>query len=235
MYQQEPHSYRELPLRMAELGLVHRNEKSGQLHGLMRVRAFTQDDAHIFMTQEQVVGEIQRVAELIDEVYQRFGFSYHVELSTQPENSIGSAEEWELATRALRNAMDALELPYSVNEGDGAFYGPKLDFHLKDSIGRTWQCGTIQLDFQLPRRFGAEYIGADGKTHRPVMIHRVLFGSIERFHWDSDRALRRKVSGMAVPGAGKAAAGLRQISALCAWRAGETVGQGHPRRAGYER
>ena len=181
VYQQEPHSYRELPLRMAELGLVHRNEKSGQLHGLMRVRAFTQDDAHIFMTQEQVVGEIQRVAELIDEVYQRFGFSYHVELSTQPENSIGSAEEWELATRALRNAMDALELPYSVNEGDGAFYGPKLDFHLKDSIGRTWQCGTIQLDFQLPRRFGAEYIGADGKTHRPVMIHRVLFGSIERF------------------------------------------------------
>lgn len=181
VYQQEPHSYRELPLRVAELGLVHRNEKSGQLHGLMRVRAFTQDDAHIFMTQEQVVGEIQRVAELIDEVYQRFGFSYHVELSTQPENSIGSAEEWELATRALRNAMDALELPYSVNEGDGAFYGPKLDFHLKDSIGRTWQCGTIQLDFQLPRRFGAEYIGADGKTHRPVMIHRVLFGSIERF------------------------------------------------------
>ena len=181
VYQQEPHSYRELPLRMAELGLVHRNEKSGQLHGLMRVRAFTQDDAHIFMTQEQVVGEIQRVAELIDEVYQRFGFSYHVELSTQPENSIGSAEEWELATRALRNAMDALKLPYSVNEGDGAFYGPKLDFHLKDSIGRTWQCGTIQLDFQLPRRFGAEYIGADGKAHRPVMIHRVLFGSIERF------------------------------------------------------
>lgn len=181
VYQQTPHSYRELPLRLAELGLVHRNEKSGQLHGLMRVREFTQDDAHIFMTPEQVIGEIQSVARLIDQVYQKFGFDYHVELSTQPEDSIGSAEDWELATQALRNAMDSLGIPYLVNEGDGAFYGPKLDFHLKDSIGRTWQCGTIQLDFQLPQRFGAEYIGADGERHQPIMIHRVIFGSIERF------------------------------------------------------
>lgn len=181
VYQQTPHSYRELPLRLAELGLVHRNEKSGQLHGLMRVREFTQDDAHIFMTPEQVIGEIQSVAKLIDQVYQKFGFDYHVELSTQPEDSIGSAEDWELATQALRNAMDSMGIPYLVNEGDGAFYGPKLDFHLKDSIGRTWQCGTIQLDFQLPQRFGAEYIGADGGRHQPIMIHRVIFGSIERF------------------------------------------------------
>ena len=181
VYKQEPHSYRDLPLRLAELGLVHRNEKSGQLHGLMRVRAFTQDDAHIFMTQEQMIGEIQNVAGLIDTVYTKFGFEYHVELSTRPEDSIGSAEDWELATSALQNAMDALGIPYSVNEGDGAFYGPKLDFHLKDSIGRTWQCGTIQLDFQLPQRFEAEYIGADGEKHRPIMIHRVIFGSIERF------------------------------------------------------
>lgn len=181
VYKQEPHSYRDLPLRLAELGLVHRHEKSGQLHGLMRVRAFTQDDAHIFMTQEQMIGEIQNVARLIDTVYKKFGFEYHVELSTQPKDSIGSAEDWELATDALRHAMDALGIPYSVNEGDGAFYGPKLDFHLKDSIGRTWQCGTIQLDFQLPQRFEAEYTGADGEKHRPIMIHRVIFGSIERF------------------------------------------------------
>ncbi|MDE7418509.1 MAG: threonine--tRNA ligase [Lachnospiraceae bacterium] len=181
VYKQTPHSYRELPLRLAELGLVHRNEKSGQLHGLMRVREFMQDDAHIFMTQEQVIDEIKGVAKLIDNVYKKFGFDYHVELSTQPENSIGSAGDWELATRALRNAMDSMDIPYSVNEGDGAFYGPKLDFHLKDSIGRTWQCGTIQLDFQLPQRFGAEYIGADGERHQPIMIHRVIFGSIERF------------------------------------------------------
>ena len=181
VYQQTPRSYRELPLRLAELGIVHRNEKSGQLHGLMRVREFTQDDAHIFMTQAQVIDEIQGVARLIDQVYQKFGFDYHVELSTQPENSIGSAKDWELATQALRNAMDSMNIPYLVNEGDGAFYGPKLDFHLKDSIGRTWQCGTIQLDFQLPQRFGAEYIGADGGRHQPIMIHRVVFGSIERF------------------------------------------------------
>lgn len=181
VYKSEPHSYRDLPLRLAELGLVHRNEKSGQLHGLMRVREFTQDDAHIFMTEEQIIDEIQNVVKLIDIVYTRFGFEYHVELSTQPENSIGSARDWELATKALGNAMDSLEIPYSINEGDGAFYGPKLDFHLKDSVGRTWQCGTIQLDFQLPGRFNAEYMGADGEKHRPIMIHRVIFGSIERF------------------------------------------------------
>ncbi len=181
VYKMEPHSYRDLPLRLAELGLVHRNEKSGQLHGLMRVRAFTQDDAHIFMTQEQIIEEIQNVVRLIDEVYTKFGFAYHVELSTRPENSMGSDEDWELATKALKDAMDSLKIPYSVNEGDGAFYGPKLDFHLKDSIGRTWQCGTIQLDFQLPQRFEAEYTGADGEKHRPIMIHRVILGSIERF------------------------------------------------------
>lgn len=181
VYKMEPHSYRDLPLRLAELGLVHRNEKSGQLHGLMRVRAFTQDDAHIFMTQEQIIEEIQNVVRLIDEVYAKFGFAYHVELSTRPENSMGSDEDWELATKALKDAMGSLKIPYSVNEGDGAFYGPKLDFHLKDSIGRTWQCGTIQLDFQLPQRFEAEYTGADGEKHRPIMIHRVILGSIERF------------------------------------------------------
>ena len=181
VYKLAPRSYRELPLRLAELGLVHRNEKSGQLHGLMRVRAFTQDDAHIFMTQDQIIEEIKKVAKLIDKVYTKFGFPYHVELSTRPENSIGSDEDWELATKALGIAMDSLEIPYSINEGDGAFYGPKLDFHLKDSIGRTWQCGTIQLDFQLPQRFEAEYIGADGAKHRPIMIHRVILGSIERF------------------------------------------------------
>lgn len=181
VYKLEPRSYRSLPLRLAELGLIHRHEKSGELHGLMRVRACTQDDAHIFMTQEQTAAEIQGVVRLIDTVYQKFGFAYHVELSTRPEDSIGSDEDWELATQALRSAMDAMGIPYSVNEGDGAFYGPKLDFHLKDSIGRTWQCGTIQLDFQLPQRFEAEYTGTDGEKHRPVMIHRVIFGSVERF------------------------------------------------------
>lgn len=181
VYQMQPHSYRELPMRIGELGLVHRHEKSGQLHGLMRVRCFTQDDAHIFMTREQITEEIQGVVRLIDEVYRKFGFSYYVELSTMPEDHVGSLEEWELATKALEQAMQGMDMTYTVNEGDGAFYGPKLDFHLKDSIGRTWQCGTIQLDFQLPQRFGAEYIGADGKKHRPIMIHRVVFGSIERF------------------------------------------------------
>ncbi|MGN0377730.1 MAG: threonine--tRNA ligase, partial [Suilimivivens sp.] len=181
VYKLEPRSYKDLPLRLSELGLVHRHEKSGQLHGLMRVRCFTQDDAHIFMTQEQITEEIQKVVELIDEVYSKFGFSYQVELSTRPENSIGSDEEWELATNALENAIKVMNIAYTVNEGDGAFYGPKLDFHLKDSIGRTWQCGTIQLDFQLPRRFEAEYTGADGEKHRPIMIHRVVFGSVERF------------------------------------------------------
>ena len=181
VYQSEPRSYRDLPLRMGELGLVHRHEKSGQLHGLMRVRCFTQDDAHIFMMPEQIRDEIKGVAKLIDEVYSLFGFKYHVELSTRPEDSMGSDEDWELATDALRGALDDLGLPYVVNEGDGAFYGPKIDFHLQDSIGRTWQCGTIQLDFQLPLRFDLEYTGADGEKHRPIMIHRVAFGSIERF------------------------------------------------------
>ena len=181
VYASEPRSYRDLPLRMGELGLVHRHEKSGQLHGLMRVRCFTQDDAHIFMTPDQIKDEIKGVAGLINEVYSLFGFQYHVELSTRPEDSMGSDEDWEMATDALRSALDELQLPYVVNEGDGAFYGPKIDFHLVDCIGRTWQCGTIQLDFQLPQRFELEYVGADGEKHRPIMIHRVVFGSIERF------------------------------------------------------
>lgn len=181
IYKMEPHSYRELPMRVGELGLIHRNEKSGTLHGLMRVRCCTQDDAHIFMTPEQVTDEIKGVARLIDEVYSAFGFEYFVELSTKPENSIGSDEEWDMATKALEKAIQEMGVPYTINEGDGAFYGPRLDFHLRDSIGRTWQCGTIQLDFQLPQRFEAEYIGADGEKHRPIMIHRVIFGSIERF------------------------------------------------------
>ena len=181
VYKSEPRSYRDLPLRMGELGLVHRHEKSVQLHVLMRVRCVTQDDAHIFMTPEQIRDEIKGVARLIDSVYQLFGFKYHVELSTRPEDSMGSDEDWEIATEGLRGALDDLGLDYVVNEGDGAFYGPKIDFHLEDSIGRTWQCGTIQLDFQLPLRFECEYIGADGEKHRPIMIHRVAFGSIERF------------------------------------------------------
>ncbi len=181
VYKSEPRSYKDLPMRIGELGLVHRHEKSGELHGLMRVRCFTQDDAHIFMTEEQITSEIKGVARLIDEVYSLFGFKYHVELSTMPEDHIGDEKDWESATNALRAALDELKLPYVVNEGDGAFYGPKIDFHLEDSIGRTWQCGTIQLDFQLPMRFEAEYTGADGAKHRPIMIHRVVFGSIERF------------------------------------------------------
>ena len=181
VYKSQPRSYRDLPLRIGELGLVHRHEKSGQLHGLMRVRCFTQDDAHIFMTRDQIKDEIKGVMRLIDEVYSRFGFPYHVELSTRPEDSMGSDEDWELATDALREALDETGKEYVVNEGDGAFYGPKIDFHLTDSLGRTWQCGTIQLDFQLPQRFEAEYMGADGEKHRPIMIHRVVYGSIERF------------------------------------------------------
>lgn len=181
VYKSVPHSYKELPIRMGELGLVHRHEKSGALHGLMRVRCFTQDDAHIYMTKEQITEEIKGVVRLIDEVYTKFGFKYYVELSTKPENCIGSDEDWEVATNGLREALDDLQMNYVINEGDGAFYGPKIDFHLEDSIGRTWQCGTIQLDFQLPQRFEAEYIGADGEKHRPIMIHRVVFGSIERF------------------------------------------------------
>ena len=181
VYKSQPRSYRDLPLRVGELGLVHRHEKSGQLHGLMRVRCFTQDDAHIFMTQEQITEEIKNVTRLINEVYILFGFEYFVELSTRPEDSMGSDEDWELATNGLRNALEEMGLDYIVNEGDGAFYGPKIDFHLRDSIGRTWQCGTIQLDFQLPQRFEAEYVAEDGTKKRPIMIHRVCFGSIERF------------------------------------------------------
>ncbi len=181
VYKNEPHSYKDLPIRMGELGLVHRHEKSGQLHGLFRVRCFTQDDAHIFMTQSQIKDEIKGIVRLINEVYTLFGFKYHVELSTRPENSMGSDEDWEIATDSLRSALDDMGLGYVVNEGDGAFYGPKIDFHLEDSIGRTWQCGTIQLDFQLPQRFELEYVGEDGAKHTPIMVHRVAFGSIERF------------------------------------------------------
>lgn len=181
MYKRELHSYRDLPIRMGELGLVHRHELSGALHGLMRVRCFTQDDAHIFMMPSQIKDEIIGVIEMVDYFYNLFGFKYHVELSTRPENSMGSDEDWELATNALKDALESRGIEYKINEGDGAFYGPKIDFHLQDCIGRTWQCGTIQLDFQMPERFDLTYIGADGEKHRPVMIHRVIFGSIERF------------------------------------------------------
>ena len=181
VYKSKPRSYRDLPLRMGELGIVHRHELSGALHGLMRVRCFTQDDAHIFMTEDMIKDEIKGVAALIDEVYSMFGFKYHVELSTMPEDHMGSLEQWEQATSALENALKELGRDYVINEGDGAFYGPKIDFHLEDCLGRTWQCGTIQLDYQMPERFDLEYTGADGEKHRPIMIHRVLFGSIERF------------------------------------------------------
>jgi len=181
VYKRTLHSYRDLPLRMAELGLVHRHELSGTLHGLMRVRCFTQDDAHIFMLPEQIRDEVTGVIDLIDYFYGIFGFKYHVELSTRPEKSLGTDEQWETAIDALKSALDYKGMAYKINEGDGAFYGPKIDFHLEDSIGRTWQCGTIQLDFQMPERFDLEYIGPDGERHRPVIIHRVVFGSIERF------------------------------------------------------
>lgn len=180
-YKTKRHSYKELPLRMAELGLVHRHEMSGALHGLMRVRSFTQDDAHIFMARDQVTDEIINVINLIDEVYQKFGFSYHVELSTRPEKSIGAQEDWDMAENALKDALNQKGLDYILNEGDGAFYGPKIDFHLKDCLGRTWQCGTIQLDFQLPQRFELEYTASDNSQQRPIMLHRVAYGSIERF------------------------------------------------------
>lgn len=180
-FKRRMYSYRDLPVRIAEMGQVHRHELSGALHGLMRVRTFTQDDAHIFMLLEQAKEEIIGVIDFIDSVYRRFGFKYHVELSTRPEDSMGSEEEWEAATTSLREAIEARGMKYVVNEGDGAFYGPKLDFHLEDSIGRTWQCGTVQLDFQMPQRFGLSYVGSDGEKHVPIMIHRVIFGSIERF------------------------------------------------------
>ncbi len=181
LYKRRMYSYRDLPVRMGELGLVHRHELSGALHGLMRVRCFTQDDAHIFMLPEQVKDEIVGVIDLVDYFYKQFGFNYHVELSTKPEKAMGSDEDWEVAINALKEALEEKGMEYVINEGDGAFYGPKIDFHLEDSIGRTWQCGTIQLDFQMPERFDLTYIGADGDKHRPVMIHRVVFGSIERF------------------------------------------------------
>ena len=181
VYRSKPHSYRELPLRVGELGIVHRHELKGALHGLFRVRCFTQDDAHIFMRREQITDEIVGVVHLINEVYSKFGFEYFVELSTRPENSMGSDEDWEAATNGLKTALEKINLPYIVNEGDGAFYGPKIDFHLRDSLGRTWQCGTIQLDFQMPLNFNLEYIDEKGERQRPIMIHRVCFGSIERF------------------------------------------------------
>ncbi len=181
VYKLQPHSYKDLPIRMGEMGLVHRHEKSGQLHGLFRVRCFTQDDAHIFMLPEQITDEIKGVVRLTDKIYKQFGFTYKVELSTRPKDSMGTEEEWNAATNALRAALDELGLEYEINEGDGAFYGPKIDFHLKDSIGRTWQCGTIQLDFQMPQRFELEYVGEDGAKHRPIMIHRAIYGSMERF------------------------------------------------------
>ena len=181
VFKRKLHSYRDLPQRLGELGLVHRHEKSGTLHGLMRVRCFTQDDAHIFMTPDQIEDEILGVIRMIDKFYSGFGFKYSIELSTRPEDSMGSDEDWDRATNALKNALEANGKPYKINEGDGAFYGPKIDFHLQDCIGRTWQCGTIQLDFQMPERFDLNYIGPDGEKHRPVMIHRVIFGSIERF------------------------------------------------------
>ena len=181
VYKTEPHSYRDLPLRMAELGLVHRHEMSGALHGLFRVRCFTQDDAHIFMTWDQMEAEIQNVVKLFDEVYSVFGLSYQIEVSTMPEDHIGEKETWDFATETLKKAIEHMGKDYVINEGDGAFYGPKLDFHLADSLGRNWQCGTIQLDMQMPERFELEYVGEDGQKHRPVMIHRVVLGSIERF------------------------------------------------------
>ena len=181
VYKHGQHSYRELPIRYAEMGLVHRHEKSGVLHGLMRVRAFTQDDAHIFMLYHQIREEIRKVIEMVDEVYQTFGFTYSVELSTRPEKAMGEVEMWDMATQSLKDALEELKMPYAINEGDGAFYGPKIDFHLNDSIGRTWQCGTIQLDFQMPEKFDLSYIGEDGAKHRPAMIHRAIYGSIERF------------------------------------------------------
>ena len=181
VYANDMHSYRDLPIRMAELGLVHRHELSGALHGLFRVRSFTQDDAHVFMTPSQIKEELMSVIDLFGRIYSQFGLSYHVELSTKPEGAIGDDAIWELATEALREAIEAKGIPYRINEGDGAFYGPKLDFHIRDSIGRTWQCGTIQLDMNLPERFNLEYIAEDGQKHRPIMIHRACFGSMERF------------------------------------------------------
>ncbi|MFA5585203.1 MAG: threonine--tRNA ligase [Saccharofermentanales bacterium] len=181
VYKSKPHSYRDLPIRMGELGLVHRHEKSGALHGMMRVRAFTQDDAHLFMTPDQMADEIGGIVRLIDDLYRSFNFDYRVELSTRPENAMGSLEDWNLAEKVLKGVLDDLGADYTINEGDGAFYGPKIDFHVRDAIGRSWQCGTIQLDFQMPQRFDLEYVGSDGEKHRPIVVHRVAYGALERF------------------------------------------------------
>ena len=215
VYKTKLHSYRDLPLRMGELGLVHRHELSGALHGLMRVRCFTQDDAHIFMTPDQIKNEIKGVVNLIDSVYKTFGFQYHIELSTMPEDHMGAQEDWDNATDALRAAISELGYDYEVNEGDGAFYGPKLDFHLTDCLGRTWQCGTIQLDFQLPERFELEYTGEDGAKHRPIMIHRVVFGSIERFIGILTEHFAGAFPLWLSPGAGEGPADLRASPRVC--------------------
>ena len=240
VYQSEGRSYRDLPLRYAELGHVHRKEKSGELHGLMRVCSFTQDDAHILLAKEQIQDEVKRITALIDSFYKVFQFDYFVELSTRPEDSMGSDEDWEIATDGLRNALESLGLDYIVNEGDGAFYGPKIDFHLRDCLGRTWQCGTIQLDFQLPERFNLEYTGSDGEKHQPVMIHRVVFGSVEQgrvrlrraLHRHPDRAVRGTVPDLACPCAGKGAADLREVRGLRAQGDGAAARRRHPRLAG---
>ena len=202
VYKSQPHSYRELPLRVGELGIVHRHELSGALHGLFRVRCFTQDDAHIFMTPDQMKDEIKNVVKLFDEVYSVFGLSYKIELSTMPEDHIGTVEQWEHNQDILKEAITEMGKDFTINEGDGAFYGPKLDFHLADSLGRTWQCGTIQLDSQLPERFELEYIGADGEKHRPIMIHRVVLGFDRALYRRHHRALRRRVPDLACTGAG---------------------------------
>ncbi len=209
VYASEPHSYRELPLRVGELGLVHRHELSGALHGLFRVRCFTQDDAHIFMTPDQMKDVIQETVRLFDEVYSTFGLSYTIELSTMPEDHIGTVEEWEHNQDILKNAITDMGKTFEVNEGDGAFYGPKLDFHLADSLGRTWQCGTIQLDSQLPERFELEYTGEDGQKHRPVMVHRVVLGSVERFIGVITEHFAGAFPGVAEPGAGEGPAHYR--------------------------
>ena len=233
VYRSQPHSYRELPLRVGELGLVHRHELKGALHGLFRVRCFTQDDAHIFMRPDQITDEIIGVVGLINQVYSKFGFDYFVELSTRPENSMGSDEDWEAATNGLIKALEKLNMPYIVNEGDGAFYGPKIDFHLRDSLGRTWQCGTIQLDFQMPLNFGLEYIAEDGSRQRPIMIHRVCFGSIERFIGILTEHFRGQVPDVARADAGEGSAGFRQEHGLCEGSLRGAAREDDPLRAGY--
>ncbi len=236
VYKSEPHSYRDLPLRVGELGLVHRHGASGALHGLFRVRCFTQDDAHIFMTWDQMKGEIKNVVKLFDEVYSVFGLSYEIELSTMPEDHMGDEKDWNFAQETLKEAITEMGKTYVVNEGDGAFYGPKLDFHLADSLGRTWQCGTIQLDMQLPERFELEYVGEDGAKHRPVMIHRVVLGIHRAVHRRHHRALCRRLPRLALSRTGEGAhrhrAGrrLRQRNCRRAGRPGLPARGGRPER-----